>query len=363
MNLINRAKINYCLRVRVVKDLNGKHSIAAEATEPVHIFPVYAWWSQRPAPISHESSPDYERVESPFRSPQESLQPRVIEREKVLKKGLFGKKRGKIAVGVEVQDSYYISIGHKHTTMSNSISLPIKMRYSPISADLPPNVSSLSARLHARTTYSVDPSKPHFTGTYGTSLTILKSPTPSTATPLWLEDSSTSAISFVANLLIPMTLPSAAGSSQKQVLLPSIQSCHISRSYEIEVKIGFDGGNEIGLKVPTTIIAKPATLNDELAFEQRVKTADDWSSPDDAETEVEPELLRPTFRSLRNNDNEREEDENLGPSDWDNIAAVVDLVRSEGVEELTEPPPDYELVIALINKNNRVHERITAVAA
>ena len=362
MNLTDRSKIKYCVRVRVVKNLNGKHSIAAEANEPVHIFPVYAWWSKRPAPMSHESSPDYERVESPFRPPQESLQPRVIEREKVLKKGLFGKKRGKIAIGVEVQDSYYISVGHNHATMPNSKSLPIKMRYSPMSADLPPNVSSLSARLHARTTYSVDPSKPHFTGTYGTSLAILKSSTPSTATPLWLEDSSTSAISFVANLLIPMTLPSAPGSSQKQVLLPSFQSCHISRSYEIEVKIGLDGGNEIVLKVPTTIIAKPATQNDELAFEQQVNAADDWSPPDDAESELEPELLRPTFLTLRNNDNERVEDENLASSDQESIPAVVDLARSEGVEEPTEPPPDYELMIAPISKN-RVHERITAVAA
>jgi hypothetical protein len=347
--------------VRIVNVLNGKNSIAAEATEPVHIVPVYAWWSKREGPMSQESSPDYERMESPFRTPQEPLEPRVVEREKVLKKGLFGKKRGKVAVGVEVQDSYYLNTAHE-TKMSNSMSLPIKMRYSPISADLPPNVSSLSARLHARTTYSVDPSKPHFTGTYGTSLTILRSSTPSTATPLWLEDSSTSAISFVANLLIPMTLPSAAGSSEKQVLLPSFQSCHISRSYEIEVKIGFEGGNEIVLKVPTTIIAKPATLGDIAAFEQRVKAADDWSSPDDAETEVEPELLRPTLVTLRNNDIEREEDEDLGSNDQESIVVAVDSVRSASVEEHTEAPPDYELVISPINKNC-VHERITAVAA
>jgi len=116
------------------------------------------------------------------------------------------------------------------------------------------------------------------------------------------------------------------------------------------------------LKVPTTIIAKLATENDELAFEQLVKTADDWSPPEDAESELEPELLRPNFLRLGNNDNERVEDENLDSSDQASIAAVVDLVRSEGVAEPTEPPPDYELVIAPISKNG-VHERITAVAA
>lgn len=116
------------------------------------------------------------------------------------------------------------------------------------------------------------------------------------------------------------------------------------------------------LKVPTAIIAKPATLGDIAAFEQRVKAADDWSSPDDAETEVEPELLQPTLITLRNNDIEREEDEDLGLNDQESIAVAVDSVRSVSVDEHTEAPPDYELVISPINKNC-VHERITAVAA
>ena len=146
--------------------------------------------------------------------------------------------------------------------------------------------------------------------------------------------------------------------------LPSFESCHVSRSYEIEVKIGFEGGNEIVLKVPTSIIAKPATLDDEAAFEQRVKAADDWSPPDDAETDVEPELLRPTALTLHNNDNEREEDEyeDLSSSDQESITEGADVVRLEGVEDHVDRPPDYELLVAPISKTG-VHERITAVAA
>jgi hypothetical protein len=343
--------------------VEGKPAFTAEAKEPVHIMPIYTWWQQQQARIPHEHSPQYESVQSPFRPPEEPVMARTIEREKVLRKGLFGKKRGKVAVAIEVPDSYHIKVGHLNTiTMANSLSLPIKLRYSPISADLPPNVSSLSARLHARTKYTVDPNKSQLTGTYGTSITILKTATPSTSTPLWLEDSSTSELSFVSNLLIPMTLPSAAGSSERKVLLPSFESCNISRFYETEVKIGFEGGNEIVLNVPTSVIAKPATPDDEVDFEQRVKAADDWSPPDDAVTEVEPELLRPTALTLRNNDTESRESGELDESDQDSVTMDLGMVRLQGVEEHSDPPPGYELVVAPINKNE-VHERVTAIAA
>lgn len=362
-NLTTRSKIEYQVRVKVVTVVDGKSSIAAETKESVQVMPTYTWWQQRQPHTPSESSPEYERVESPFRLPEESPKTRNVEQEKVLKKGLFGKKRGKVSVDIEATDSYSINVGQSTpTTMSNSLSLPIKMRYSPISADLPPNVSSLSARLYARTKYSVDPSKPQFTATYATSIPILKTSTPSPSTPLWLEDSSTSAISFVSNLLIPMTLPPAAGSSEKKVLLPSFESCLISRSYEIEVKIGFEGGNEVVLKVPISIIAKPATSDDEVAFEQRIKAADDWSPPDDAGTEVEPELLRPTAITLRNNNTESEDSDEVEESDPDSVTAGLNVVRLDGVEEPSDAPPDYELVIAPINKNV-VHERVTAVAA
>jgi len=339
-------------------------------TEPVLVMPTYTWWQQRQATAANESSPEYERVQSPFNcnSLEETPKARIVEGEKTLKKGVFGKKRGKVAVGIEVPDSYHISIGQQNTAATtNSLSLPIKMRYSPISTDLPPNISSLSARLYARTSYTVDPSKPRLAGTYATSIAILKTATPSTSTPLWLEDSSISDLSFVSNLLIPLTLPSAAGSagsagSAKRVLLPSFESCHISRSYEIEVKIGFEGGNEVSLKAPTSIIAKPAALDDEVAFEQRIKAADDWSPPDDAATEVEPELLRPTAATLLTNDSESEESRELDESDQDIITTGLNVGRLERVEEYTDPPPDYELVVAPVNKNE-VHERVTAIAA
>jgi hypothetical protein len=355
--------------------------MTAEVSEQVQILPVYTWWQQRQRELAGESSPQYERVESPLRdSSTPSL--KVVETEKTLRKGFFGKKKGKVAVNMQVRDSYYSNLGQNPDSPSNSLSMPISMRYMPISADLPPNVSSLSARLHACTRYNVDPSNTQsLSGTYNTSITLLKALTPSTSSPLWLEDSSSSSLSFTTNLLIPMSLPSPVGTSTvkgQKILLPTFSSCYISRSYEIEVKVGFEGGNELALRVPITIIAKPGTSQAEKEFAESVRVADEWSPPghETVAGNIEPELIRPTAENIRTPEMlnvevlEAQEVTTETPGETEHVHVVPEgrpeLVSQAPVvpqpELVTESPPDYEVVIAEMNKFG-VHTRITALAA
>ena len=213
------------------------------------------------------------------------------------------------------------------------------MRYSPISKDLPPNVSSLSARLHALTSYSVGSRKdPRNVGVYNTSTTILRASTPSTSTPLWFEDSTSGQPCFVSNLLVPMCLPPAAGTpdaKDQKVLLPSFESCTISRSYQIEVRIGFDGGSDVALRVPVSIVVKPATSADEATFDDAIQIADNWVPPNHGTgaDEIEPELLRPTAFNLNIRDTEST---SLSDSEDEDAATVSESIQTYEANSITD---------------------------
>jgi hypothetical protein len=263
---------------------------------------------------------------------------------------MFGKKKGIVSVNIELPDSYHINIAKAGNNVP--LSMPINLRYRPVSADLPPKIRTLSARLHACTEYNVDSRhSPHLGNAYSTSLTILNASTPSTSTPLWLEDSNLECLSFVSNILMPMNLPPAAGLPTNRggkVLVPSFDSCFVSRSYEVEVKIGFEGGDVV-VRVPTSVIAKPATLTAERELEAAIRAADDWTPPGhevvaDVVEPVEPELLRPTALNLATDDIQRDEPEEMQPED---------------IGQST--PPDYELLVA-VDKIG-VQLGVTAMAA
>ena len=364
--LMSRSKIEYEVRVQVQSTVDGKSKNVAESIEPVQIMPLYQWWQSlrsRPA-----ASPSYEQVVSPSTTPSEHGQPTTVEVEKTLKKGFLGKKKGRVTVSMEVPDSYYINVGQSDNTV-NPLSMPIKMRYSPITADLPPNVSSLSARLHARTKYNVDRGiEPRNAGIYNTSITLLKAATPSTSTPLWLEESTTNKLSFVANLLIPMNLPPAAGSSSskgQKVLLPSFDSCLISRSYELEVRIGFEGGSETVLRLPTSIIAKPATSAAETALEEAVRIADNWTPPghETVAADVEPDLLRPTLRTLNLNDPESNETSDTEDSNTNVRAFNTSPLPDQIADVPSDSPPDYDFVVTTVSDKIVDGHCVIAVAA
>jgi hypothetical protein len=302
--LISRSKIEYKVHVKVLSMVTGKSTIAAEAVETVQLLPIYTWWESRRSQQISSTSPTYELTESPL-----AASPKIVQAEKKLKKGLFGKTRGTVVVSIETADSYYINIGQSETNLAHSLSIPINLRYCPISADLPPSISSLSVRLHGKTSYNVDSCRElRNAGAYTTSVTILRTSTPSTSTPLWLEDSTSSQSSFVSNLLVPMNLPSTTAKGKK-VLLPSFETCLISRSYEVEIRIGFEGGSDVVLRVPASIVAKPATAAAETAFDNVVQLADNWTPPgqDLVAGEVETDLLRPTRFNLNINHSESPE--------------------------------------------------------
>jgi len=284
---------------------------------------------------------------------------------------------------VEGPESFELSVGHDETQQlpPNSLTLPIKMRYVPITPDLPPNVTAISARLHSRTTFNVDSGKDfRNSGTYQSSNLILKASTPSPSTPLWVEDESSPDLSFVANLVMPVTLPPAAGSpdpKNQKVLLPSFESCFVSRSYEVEVRIGFDGRSEIALRIPISILAKPATQKAESELESAIQEADNWTPPghETLNSSVEPELLRPTLRTLRIDDRSsvRSSEESTGTvtesprmqsRDFQGCC-VEDVVPPVTPNVPCEAPPDYSLVVQTVStdKDNGVQQTVTAVFA
>jgi hypothetical protein len=314
-------------------------------------MPVYSWWQERRIQLPARASPTYERVQSP--PPSELGSARVTRAEKTLRRGVFGKKKGTVSVSIELPDSYHINVDENKTSVP--LSMPINLQYLPISADLPPKVRTLSARLHALTKCNIDPTHqelPHLERTYSASTTILKTSTPSTSTPLWLEDSCSERLSFVSNILMPMNLPPAACASVEKdtkVLLPSFESCMVTRSYEVEVKIGFEGGDVV-LRVPTSIIAKPATALAETALEISIRAADSWTPPGrEVTAEARSQPLRLTALDLATDDiqpaEEPEEEE----------------ARTEEVVEASPTPPEYEVLVS-VDKSG-MSQRVTAVAA
>jgi len=382
-----RAKIEYELRVKILSSVNGKLASVAEVSEPIQIMPFYPWFQRQQSVRSGQASPAYEPTQPPFfqTPPPPSIPTRTVEAEKKIKKGVFGKKKGSVQVSLEAPEFFELGVGHDETPLPpNSLTLPIKMRYLPITADLPPKVTAISARLHSRTTFNVDSHKDfRNSGTYQSSIVILKASTPSPSTPLWVEGESSTDLSFVANIVMPITLPPAAGSPDTQaqkVLLPSFESCFVSRSYEIEVRIGFDGGNELALRTPISILAKPATQKAESDLEYAIQAANNWTPPghETLNASIEPELLRPTLRTLRIDDHRgstsSEEStgtvtESPGMQAMEFHGGCVEEVvpAVPAVTEIVpgEAPPDYSLVVQTVanGKDNGVQQTVTAVFA
>ena len=357
-----RSKIQYKVRVKVLSLNNGKKTVAAEASERVQILSLYTWWQHQ---FSGNTSPTYEEMESPAGTGSPVANPKVTRVEKVLKKGLLGKKRGVISIGIEAPDSYDISVGTSET-VKTAVSVAIQMRYSPITADLPPKISILSAKLLAHTTYNVDSNQDRRNqGVYSTSVKLIKPLTPSTSAPLWLEDSSSGELAFVSNLLVPISLPPAAGTRSvkgEKVLIPSFESCLISRSYEIEIRIGFDGGSDIMGRVPATILAKPPTCAAGRVLNDAIRSANEWTPPDqDAiARDLEPELLRPSIHNLHLRDIPSRDDDS---SPTDSATPQPSTLITQTNQLPGRLPPDYEAQIASRNTKGIMEHFITAKAA
>jgi len=164
-----------------------------------------------------------------------------------------------------------------------------------------------------------------------------------------------------------MSLPPAAGSQTAKgdkVLLPSFESCLISRSYEIEVRIRFDRGNEVTLRIPTSIVAKPSTAAAEAAFFNAIRIADNWAPPGQGAVagEVEPQVLRPAQFNLIN-DSDDSDDSDIEGSMSNSPPAEAAPLAAEIVETRFGSPPDYSLVTVPIDHEKAVGHRATAITA
>jgi len=280
----------------------NKTTVVAEAIQHVQILPVYPQWNLNRMQIS----PVSEHVDSSL----QNSGPREVE--KVLKSGVLGKKKGVVNVSVQIPDCFAVTVDDITT---HSMSIPVVLRYSPIKGDSPPNITLLAARLHAKTDYNVD-SRHYsaFSGTYNCSIIILRPYTPSPLT--WIEDLSSDQLFFTSNLTIPLALPYLVGSSTTKgtKLLPSFESCLISRSYQIEIKLGFGGSNDIIYRAPIRILAK---LGDEATFTSAMETIDEQAPFQGSIVgEVDFQMTRPRAANFDSGNNHGvTEVVNQGPGD------------------------------------------------
>jgi Bul1 C terminus len=265
----DRSKIEYQICVQVHSRSGGKNSLAAETVEQVKVVPVFQWWSRRHLHQVHRNFAFRDFV-------------------KVIKKGVFGKKKGKMNINIQVPEYYEIAV----ESTANSLSIPVNLRYYPASVDVPPNVTSLVAKLHSSTQYNVDAGRNSiFSGMYSSTVVMHRNWTPSPLT--WANGIDPSGrVVFTSTFLLPASLPSLVGPSGKGTkLLPSFESCLVSRSYSIEVKISFEGRNELACRFPIQFLAKP---KDEQVFNAVMESADEWLAGEELlRRPVDAEFMRP----------------------------------------------------------------------
>ena len=147
----------------------------------------------------------------------------------------------------------------------------------------PPRITTFSSCLHISTAFSVTSSfQPKLSSTYETGYKLLKGATPSKSSCIWRKGSHSQQTCYLTDLIIHLNLPPTVGSSKNKgtfVLLPSFECCSISRSYQIELKIGLEIGGDISVRFPASILAKPDTSLAETEFKEAISIADPWSSP------------------------------------------------------------------------------------
>ena len=178
-----RSKIQYEVHVKVLSRIDGKLKVVAEAREPIQVMPTYLRWQNCHFPLVAQTSPAYEPLQSSAFNPP--CTKKIAFAQKNLRKGFLRQSKGSLTVSVEIPGRFHLNVGNLE---GNSFSLPVILRYFPVSADVPPRVRSLSARLYAITKYNVD-SGIDFrnVNSYATTIPLLNASTPSTSTPLWLE--------------------------------------------------------------------------------------------------------------------------------------------------------------------------------
>jgi hypothetical protein len=242
---------------------------SAEAFHPVYILPVYAWWSA----ISQDGSKSSAASDS---SVPELTGENFVQKDKSIT-NLFQKTMGTLSMIVAGQPHHSIKLYCPKTNSANSISIPVQLHYVGNLDTPPPYIKSISSRLLVTTSFNVGPTGG--ASAYKTNVVLLNAGTPSKSSYMWTVQSDER--SWDTTLRVCLILPPTASPShakRTKVLLPTFRTCWISRSYELQLKIGFDFGGSILTTVPITILARPSTHSGEAKLEEAF-SRDEEQSP------------------------------------------------------------------------------------
>jgi hypothetical protein len=235
---------------------------SAEAFHPVYILPVYAWWSAMSQDGSKNSAASDSRV------PDLAAGENFVQKDKAIT-NLFQKTMGTLSMRVAGQLQHSIKLYCPKTNSANSISIPVQLHYLGNLDTPPPYIKSISSRLLMTTSFNVGPTGG--ASAYKTNVVLLNAGTPSKSSYMWVKSVHSDELSWDTTLRVCLILPPTSSPShvkRTKVLLPTFRTCWISRSYELQLKIGLDFGGSILTTVPITILARPSTHSGETKLEE-----------------------------------------------------------------------------------------------
>lgn len=252
------AKVQYGVRVRVLSHLDESNEkiVIGEKVRKIHVVPAQA---EAPPMVGNE---DFKLTKT-----------------KMLRKGVFSGKLGKITVSAEQPSALMLPKPSEASTTPATTMAKVKLVFEPHSeSSQPPRLGGLTSKLRTSTFFAVKPidqllfqGGPHidfdpFRGVYESNTTInsrcvesvswvkktsglRRKNSASSTSSSDLSDASPSGndsgIYYTAEILVPITLPS----TKKWV--PTFHTCVISRVYQLNLSLGV---HSMGSGIPSTSI-------------------------------------------------------------------------------------------------------------
>ncbi|KAF8243772.1 hypothetical protein K440DRAFT_636782 [Wilcoxina mikolae CBS 423.85] len=236
-------RITYAIRTRILRkrEVDDKVTVLADISRKILVSPSF-----EVAPPVHipEKSKDF-----------------VLRREKDLRRGILGRKLGRIAVFADQPQPLKDSPNSPYPA---STSVTVSLTY--VSNDpnsQPPALETLTAKLKTSTFFSTtrqtyiptfsrstpDPSVGNYTETFLLSSRCI-------AAAEWEKQPSTSKATYKATLLVPILPPKG------KRLLPTFSSCFISRSYTLDLAVSIRTSSHsqtsLSLKLPLQVVSQDA---------------------------------------------------------------------------------------------------------
>jgi hypothetical protein len=231
-------RISYAIRVRVarMRDADGKTVVLADSSRKIAVSPEFP--DEPPVHIENKSK-DF-----------------VLRKEKDLRKGLLGRKIGRICVFAEQPQPLRLA---PNSPCPPSTTVPVSLTFTPANSEIPPpGLSNLTAKLKTstyfsttRATYIPTPSRATPDPSIGnyTESTLLSSRCISNVK--WENNSSSSKPVYAAQVVVPITVPKC------KHLVPSFSTCFVNRSYILDLSVSVCTSNHnqtsLNLKLPLQI--------------------------------------------------------------------------------------------------------------